>query len=366
MSWAILLSDYPRSVLRNEESIAILAFLERQGGATEDEMLPFCTDKASLSAALLELHRNQLVDVNPAFVRITQRGKTLLDRFDLRVDIVEDVLESLALSSTEKTAYRQRLVEYREHAFPLYLNSLRSMRMWEQFDEKVLPRKPTYVSSPTEPVVDRSTAKLTILLRSLRDWLIHYPESSGANRGLVQSEEGVESTDGRSFLIKVRGLGKRSELAADCLTWFDRSQKTFWRETPVGPLRTHLHSLQTYVMYEDRMPMHDWLQACTSALSSTNVEVPFLVLLDQLVQKRLSSHDARSDVEYRIALDRADFFEQQHEGVDVLGALWASTTLEDFARLSAHDVDGARDLIEGIRTQCERILDQGAVPKNLR
>lgn len=177
MSWPILLAEYPKSLFENKLALIALVVLERSGLTTEEELAQqIKIDQFTLSKSLLDLHQNQFIIFGRNSVRISERGKMLLDRLKLHDGIVEDLLDALSLQGRERAAYHNVLVNYRDTAFPQYLNSLCTMRTWRTIADCIpLPDKAEMKKGEKKNLKQPSNnfVLFTILLRDLRNWRIH-------------------------------------------------------------------------------------------------------------------------------------------------------------------------------------------------
>jgi hypothetical protein len=177
MSWPILLAEYPRSIFESKLPVVVLAILERSGLTTEEELTEQVkVEKKELLSTLLDLHHNELIVFGRNTVRISDRGKTLLDRFRLYEGIIEDLLDALSLRGNERDAYRKVVLNYRDNAFPQYLNSLCTMRTWKTLTAHIPQRGGTKKEREQESKMRQLSERaglFTILLRDLRNWWIN-------------------------------------------------------------------------------------------------------------------------------------------------------------------------------------------------
>src|SRR5690242_6132771 len=103
MNWPLLLAGYPRSILQDSLPVTILALLERSGLITEDQLVAMAgADEGKTKEALFDLRLNSLIEYGSHHLRLTERGKRLIDRFDLAQEIISNVLDTLDLGDEEK------------------------------------------------------------------------------------------------------------------------------------------------------------------------------------------------------------------------------------------------------------------------
>lgn len=170
MNWAQVLSEFPRSILENELPMQTLAILERIGLATEEELADYLgVELGPLKHVLLALKMNRCIEYGRNYVTLTTRGKLLVDRFDLKESIIDDLLDSVDLKGKERLFCKHVIVRYRDEAFKNYLNSLGTIRIWKNMAENL-----------SDPLEDEKTeaeenklGMLTLLLRDLRNWFQH-------------------------------------------------------------------------------------------------------------------------------------------------------------------------------------------------
>lgn len=175
MNWSLLAAKYPRAILRNEFPLLVLGILERNGLATEDELHQSTSiPHPSLKKTLLDLHLNELVEYGSQYIRLTEKGKLFIDRFELQPTILDDVLDSLELRGAERRDYELVLSSYRKDSFRFYQNSLCSLRVWKSWADAV-PR-----SDSTDRREHIRAGLRSLLLRDLRNWVRHVPSHRGA------------------------------------------------------------------------------------------------------------------------------------------------------------------------------------------
>lgn len=134
MTWRLVLSDYPSAILRDELGVLILAVLESGGALSEDELkgsLPSAA--AKVSEKLVALHADRLVEYSRNRLRVSDRGRVVLDRFSLDQDVVTTHLRCFDLAAPLKHRLSLAISNYRTHSFDRYLNSVSAARSWFMF-----------------------------------------------------------------------------------------------------------------------------------------------------------------------------------------------------------------------------------------
>jgi hypothetical protein len=353
MTWTLLLSEYPRAVLKDDVAISILALLERHGALTEEELLPHVENRLELANRLLALHRNQLIETTPEIIRLTLRGKQLLDRLSLQADIIEDVVASLDLAEEEREAYRRQLAAYRELAFAHYLDSLSSVHAWDVFYGKLLSYRKTDVPIESQHI-DKQFGRLVVLLRSLENWLTHYPESK---RPYFSADAGadivLESAQKKTF-VQFKHLGARSARAQTCLLFAESRGPDYWLKS-YGESDVN-DSLAVFLSSQKARPKSEWLTGWTYARRASEKGEHVIEALRRILAESSVAEGGQLAAD-RLALDRADFFGATQEATTIISALLASSSIEQFATLTGQSLEGSRSMLEMIRANCNRLLD---------
>jgi hypothetical protein len=178
MNWNLILNKYPRSILGDEKSLLLLALLERNGLATEDELSNNTNfEKYLLKKALIDLQLNQLIQYGSNYVRLTEKGKNIIERFGLLEPIVSDFVDSLGFEGKEKKDFEQVLFQYRNTSFEFYQNSLCTIRVWKDLVEELPSEEGS--SQFLEEIIG---GMRTLLLRDLRNWWAHSHQPSSVFR----------------------------------------------------------------------------------------------------------------------------------------------------------------------------------------
>jgi len=133
MSWPLLLSGYPRPILKGNLPLVILAFLERGGLVTESQLIKQAgADERQVKEALFDLNLSKLIEYGSHHLRLTERGREVIDRFQLDRETVGDILDLLRLKGKEREVYQLALGAYRSTSYTNYLNSVSSL--WTMVD----------------------------------------------------------------------------------------------------------------------------------------------------------------------------------------------------------------------------------------
>jgi hypothetical protein len=123
------LSGYPRPLLNGRLPLLILALLERGGLVTEPQLIKEAgEDERLVKEALFDLSLGKLIEYGSNHIRLTEKGKEIIDRFQLDKEAVGEVLDMLSLEGEEREIYQLALRAYRNISYLNYLNSISSLR----------------------------------------------------------------------------------------------------------------------------------------------------------------------------------------------------------------------------------------------
>ncbi len=173
MSWRLLLTEHPDAILRDEITLLLLALLERGGMLTESELQnELKIERPALVKKLLSLHRDKCIEYSRHHIRVSDRGKQIVDRFSLNEEIINDLLSELPLTPDEREAFKEAVREYRNHDFDRYLGSVTALTSWSH------TWKLSSLKRDAEPDGAR-VGSLAILLDDLQDWSVFHFSGHG-------------------------------------------------------------------------------------------------------------------------------------------------------------------------------------------
>jgi hypothetical protein len=218
MSWRLLLSEYPATLLSNEQAIQILVLLE-WGGALTDQQLQtqLGIEKARLVSGLMALHKNKCIEYSSHFIKVSDRGRRLIDRFSLQSDILNQLLKSVPIPESSRHEFQETVSRFRNRAFDKYLESLFAMRSWSDAIKSV-HFKPDVTSE------DGDVGSLAILLRGLNHWADEDPQE--------QSNSSKMGEKMQKWIFTIRHHGSvphpdsRTRMALEWLDAADASEKS--------------------------------------------------------------------------------------------------------------------------------------------
>lgn len=240
MSWRVILSEYPQSLFKDESAIAILAMIESEGLAKEEDVREhFDVAPSDFAKALLHLQQNSLISYSRAYVQITERGRAILDRFNLGSEISQQALKKLQLPRTDEQLIAEWVAKYRAESLDEYLFTLKTARSWAHLAS---------VFHFAEHAADHVAAagSAAIWLDDLRSWLSirHRPDESDQQYRIILLLDNIDQlpdgtvvqhlSDARAYLRTFR------KLSADALTW-----ETLGNEHPEHAVFTCHHYSRT-------------------------------------------------------------------------------------------------------------------------
>jgi hypothetical protein len=340
--------------------------LERSGAQTEEELAKQTTsDRATLSKALLMLHRDRCVEYTADFVRVTERGRYFIDRLSLQDEIVTDLLRDVSLQRHESETIREVLLAYRSRSFASYLNSVAAVRTWQA----------TCCSARFLPTDETDSAKtsgaLAILFRDLQKWFSakaerHVPTSE--NQALDRLKVAVFGAPGAGKSAAIRAIPQLHE-------WFEIPDVLKASDNPLKELRrlrSHHQALFCSLelsreIQDENVWLRDWstpkgkwlvvLDACDSAADFFAKPELENMLLELGWRQQQIGIVSREDVFAPIL--------RQNLG-ELLSHLLVARDLKDLALRTNSDEQTIRQILESINARCELLLEKKTDPAEPR
>jgi hypothetical protein len=353
MNWALLLAEYPRILLRDEFPIVILAMLERTGLTTETELVQHVRiEPHKLSGILIDLHRNQFVEFGRNSIRVSDRGKILLERFDTHSGVIEDFLDSLHLQDAERTAYRLIVRTYRDKAFPQYLNSLCSIKTWEAIADKAEPeRRDQYEGSS-------HIGKQTLLIRDLRNWFVHARPSVTLFENLNDDVRKAITTEEKIIQIENLNPANRAVVWLHALDQSHAELRSNLLRIESAPLVRSLWLLDDFQKFWEKNEWFDsWCDIPTEWLSTAETGENFLYSLAQSLSRTRS---AELQTKLRSGLLGSSYWwiDEAADGFnsDFLGKLMLASTLEELSTISGMNKESLQTTLTDIQERCRTLL----------
>ncbi|RZJ63797.1 MAG: hypothetical protein EOO47_27950, partial [Flavobacterium sp.] len=206
------LSEYYTGILDDEMIAIVLAWIEKSGSITEDEILhELGLEQQHLKQIVLKLYRNQFITVSNDFLAISEQGKLVIDGMNLTDEIINGSFAHLSLKNRERSFINSYLHWYRNNYYYHYLNTFSSLKYWTRFHR--LQKKVDYAKEK------RSLDYIVILFHDILQ-LISLEQNQGATlenvlthiNGLNYSHEELDYTSkAYYFLLSLTKINEKSE-----------------------------------------------------------------------------------------------------------------------------------------------------------
>jgi hypothetical protein len=348
MSVSLLLAEYPQAILQSEIYVVLLTVLERRGSCAEDELaMDTHLELPAIGAAVVVLHKNQLIDIVRGLIQISRRGKMLLDRLKLQLDIVEDVLDQTLPPISKRNELRSLLFGYRENAFPRYLSCLHTLNTWKFVEVRSGPelKKNTATKYRAQGA---KIALLTLLLRDLIDWT-------------SRQSSGVEGESPYSAIVQkltepAPDVSYEWAAANECVSYLRPGHSAVGRKlgaTFRSEFKGYLEALIDFDVVQDRCGEDLWPSLWVDMKHSSATGKNLWTELHRFV-------DFYSSAVNRIGLEMGK--ETRTEDVhlsgrgDIILALLNANTLADFAQTIGLPTSAATVLLVTLKDKSTRLL----------
>lgn len=362
MSWSLLLAKHPRSILTNENALLVLALLERSGLTTEEDLSTRVNlELPILKKTLLDLQMNGLVEYGSQHVRLTERGKYLIDRFKLQSAILDDVLDMLTLQGKEREDYKFLLNVYRDSAFRFYQNSLCSIRVWSDLAKRV-PSK----EDPKKVTAETLAYMQTLLLRDLRNWWqqAHPPKGT-----LDKVDDELRSILTANYLLEDPPVG---EPRID-IYFFPRKLKAL-REKESGeergqPSSHEAHKMRLFLMFNDFQATSEpdkwfdnWCEAEPTFPNEKRFKNPdnYITKVIRLLKTWVGAEHPEGEkglpalLSERWSINRA----KNDRAGELIDMLLFCSNLDEISNMTGLSKDSVRTLLTEISDKCRTLLEQ--------
>lgn len=362
MNWSLLLTKHPRSILQDDNAVIVLALLERSGLTTEEHLsteVPL--EKPSLKKTLLDLQLNGLVEYGSHHVRLTERGKFLIDRFKLQGLIVDDVLDALTLEGREREDYKSLLNVYRDSAFRFYQNSLCSIRIWRDLARRVPAR-----DDPKEDAAETQAFMQTLLLRDLTNWWQHAHPPKGTLDKVNDELRSILTTNYSPGESEARD----QEIIFDRFTLLPFRSSTLKARSTASPEEPRSTTLRLKLLFisfnyfqaasEPDKWFDNWCEAEPKLPKQSLAKNPekYITELIEVLQTGLGT-DPSEEVKSLPALlgDRWSFNRLKNDRTDeLIDMLLLSSSLDELSNLTGLSQDSIRTLVTEISSKCSSLL----------
>lgn len=363
MHWSVLASNYPRLVLNNELPPLLLAWIERVGLASEEDLsVEMGLKTHALVRPLLDLYRNDLIHYGKSWLTVSSLGKVLVDRLGFTDYILNDFVGTLGLRQTESRAYREVIRRYRNEAFRQYLNTRSTIRAWEKLAL-------TYLSGQDERtrITDVATGSLAFLLRDLRNWSAHAPPRVDRFEKLSgHYREYLNEGQMPDFIYGRKGARKSSIGALDLLGWCSAYQQQQKAKLPYGKKSKSAQLFYHFCRFQDSEPAEEWFdkwQESFHPLSENNLsrisKSRILLVLIDMADSGYAVHTRKTKEEMdeqwwaeTTSSESSSF----HRSTNILPLLLTSTSIEDFADQAGLQKEPARTLVLTLTERCKLLM----------
>ncbi len=133
MSWSTILSEYTSAIFKDSMMPLILSWIERIGVTTSKEISKdLQVDEYRLNSIINLLYQNKLVEITNENLKLTLRGKNVLDRLGVTNDILSSILKFSGLNVETSQPIIELFKFYRESSFDHYQKTVWSMNTWEK------------------------------------------------------------------------------------------------------------------------------------------------------------------------------------------------------------------------------------------
>lgn len=362
MSWPILLAEYPKALLESKLPLIILILLERSGLTTEQELGAQVRVKhQALSSSLLDLHRNQCIVFGRNSVRISERGKTLLDRFQLRDGILEELLDVLSPGEEDRAAYRSVIMRYRDTAFSQYLNSVCTIRTWQTIANQSPWKADQEEAAETSGtnLVSPQAIMFTILLRDLRNWMVHTNPPRSLFENLSEDIQSALASDDPDFTKETHQSVKLKKAVR--LLKMMRSKDESWPFT-TDKEAFFVRSLTILDNFQQRWDKDDWYEAwCDVSPSILEKYGGMNVFLKSLESKLPSEDPSNVFVSFRLSTDLGSggwwVGENKNDLTDFFSKMMLANSTEDLAKAAGMSQGAVNVLVSSIKEKAISLLE---------
>lgn len=344
MSWRLVLSDYPHAVLNDELGVVILAMVESGGLLDEEELAGnLKVDRALLVKTLVALHGDRLIEYARQRVRVSDRGKALLDRLTIGVAIVDGLIAKLDVQPTLKTQLRARIAQYRDQAFDSYVGSISATRSWSAFcgDDDF---------SPHLPPESEASGHLAIWLRDLELW------------AETQLQNSVTPSGGARTAFKAAAqYDKQSRLA---LRWLEALESVERAHDPWQKLSAQRDDLTSVFCLHQQSRARVDESVFADAWAPGGVWLVYLKTFSRLrdALQHVPAYAATHwpQVAAVVNTEQQDWPERvlRRQFNTLLINLMSAETFSDLAAVTALDESSLRVLLEQIRDRCQKFVSE--------
>lgn len=366
MSWRMLLSKYPDAILKDEIALLLLSLLERGGLLTEDELQSQLNiGRRQLTQKLFSLHKDSLVEYSSHHIRVSERGKQVIDRFGLNDDIIDDLLSTLPLAVDNALSLKKAVKEYRDHAFNRYLSSLISIQCWHS-----VCGIDSFKEGGDED--DEIVGLLAILLDDLRNWYLSSSKDDGKNKLTImplsneykidhelKSVYSEDLTNSKLLKKTFRWISILNDIRASGKVWSKINSLDSHPETVFSCMKAHTWVLSPSLWKDDWVSkgrLHASILVCNSSDEIIRNTVDYG--LQHWSEYDIQNHSLARIMQLSIPGPITDV------PSDLLPKLLKSSSLEELQRTTGINYWKLEKILASINGKCEEFLSEGDAEKD--
>jgi hypothetical protein len=342
--------------MANETPLIVLAVLEWKGLTTEEDLASEVkVQPHKLSNILFDLQKDALIEFGRNSVRISAKGKILLDRFNIDEGVIDNLLDSLSIRETERSAYRNVLGFYRDAAFSQYLNTQCTIKTWETIADRIPHRKRL-----SRYGAQKKVGKLTLLIRDLRNWFVHaHPPLHIFDELTDPIRIAITSTD-RQLIARTKGPAGAAAKASAWLSILHQPEpKLQWEELESAEARL-LQSIFILDEFQKGWEKNVWFDTWCDVHPMKNYRSAnqfFVVLTDSLPKgQRLN---LLADLKDSRVLGSSSWWVNESANdlsENFLGMLMLSSSVSDLIAITGMNKESVEAALSVIERKCRDLL----------
>lgn len=357
MTWPLVLSSYPRPILRNNLPLMVLAIVEKGGLVTEASLAKQAAiGENELQGVLFDLRLDNLLEYGSHHVRLTERGKGVISRFELDIDVASSILDVLQMEGEHRESFARSIQAYRDSAYKLYLNSLCSAWTWHDLAHNTFQKR---ASSFSREIV---AGMRTLVARDLDHWW---------KRVRMQNETPLFSArvrEGCAFVSDTLRIWEASDDELGVFARLSRALEEPWRELPrisisddapqESPVPVVFLSFVKFRSASEPDLWFDRWHQLRISLPQRRRRQRLLSYTREL-QNFLSTYtktpDVRSPESWFAPTNYSSILEGSSD--EFLAQLLTADSLSELAEVANLPRDPLRDLLRSLLEKCQRLLD---------
>ncbi len=342
-------------MLNDETALLILALLERNGLATEDELINDINfEQHKIKQVLVALQMNQLISYGSNYVRLTTKGKNIIDRFDLLEPVISDLLDDLGYKGKEKTDFEHILIQYRNSSFDFYQNSLCTIKTWKNLANNILDSEDVLFSQ------ELLGGMRSFLLRDIRNWWAHSHQSESTLNKISKEIRVLICSPHLDKITSYKKLSSSKKYTLVLLKKLEQQNIHADIQNPIElkaqPLVSAFHLFQytsePFIWYDD---LCEALPNIPNKKIFENKNI-FLKTFKALLEESRSEHNFVQEKEIHISHRWQPTKQQSIHNNDVFEMLTVVSNIADLSSRTGVQEENLKSLLTEIRDKCNTIL----------